>query len=181
LQTSEDGILTYDNPTAEEKRRIIEGLKHFLPPAAVADLLQDRHLIVARGKRLEVFLLSPPLWRLYRMVRAHRHPYFVGLYLGELRGKSFEPSLHILHHLANVVKEEAKITLTRKGEQRFLYGHSLNRDHLMSVPTTSWRRQPVLVVNTRGEGLGYGYLARSKGKNILKNRVDLGWYLRRGG
>lgn len=181
MQASKSGSLTYDTPTSEEKQRIAEGLKGYLPSSAVANLFRRRRLVVARGRRSEVFLVSASLWRLYQAIRLHRHPYFVGLYLGELHGGSFEPSLHVLHRLAEAAGMDVKVTVTRGGEQRFLYGHDLNTDHLAATPPTGEEKRPVLVVNRRGEGLGYGYLSRSGGKRVLKNRRDLGWYLRRGG
>ena len=157
------------------------GLLELLRPDAIEKLLKNGHLLVAHGRRKEVFLLSEVLWELYQTLPKNRHPYFIGLFLGELKTSAFEPSLHSLPILNSLVKDENVIRVTEAGEQHYLYGRDLEQHHLSSVPSTEQPGNSLVVVNSKGDGLGYGTLAIDKiGKVIIRNRIDLGWYLRRG-
>jgi ribosome biogenesis protein Nip4 len=159
---------------------IAKGLERYLEPPAAAQLLRDKHLLVGKGKRQEVYLLSAPLWQLYQQACTQRHPYFVGFHLGELQGPSFVPSLHSLRWLAARPCAGVVVATTPEGAQRFMYGRDLEANQLQQVPPKAGDRE-MLVVNERGEGIGFGFLvADKKGKTGLRNRTDLGWYLRRG-
>jgi ribosome biogenesis protein Nip4 len=174
------GRLTFVTPTPAEEANIREGLATYISDKAVDQLIKDLHLVIGKGRRQEVFLLSPNLWKLYQQVQP-QHPYFVGLFLGELKGPNFHPSLHVIHRLADTVKPVSKVITLSKGEQRFLYGRSLAVQEVQSEKLDRDQPRKVLVVNDQGEGLGYGELMKtSAGDMVVKNRLDLGWYLRRG-
>lgn len=159
---------------------IVQGLERHLEPSAVAQLLRDKHLLIGKGNRQEVYLLSTPLWQLYQSACTQRHPYFVGLHLGELHAAGFVPSLHALQRLAARPRASVVVATTAEGAQRFMYGRDLEPNQLQQVPPKAEDRE-MLVVNERGEGIGFGTLVTDKkGKTVLKNRTDLGWYLRRG-
>lgn len=181
MQDDQSRRLTFSPATKEEEDWIHQGLAKFLSNEGIEQLLQDRHLVVSRGRRHEVCGLSTALWKLYQKISAHRHPYFLGLYLGELQHKTFQPSLHILPHLMTNQKENVTIIVTADGEQRFLYGQKLDSEHLKNQLQKLVGRKRVIVVNSLNEALGYGRLVISKaGKVGVKNQKDLGWYLRRG-
>ena len=174
------GRLTFVLPTPAEEACIREGFATLISDTAIDQLIMDSHLIIGKGRRQEVFLLSANLWTLYQQVQP-QHPYFVGLFLGELKGSSFHPSLHVVHRLADVVKSSAKVIALSKGEQRFLYGHSIEPQEFQGKSTDIDQSRKVIVVNNQQEGLGYGELTKTPtGEVIVKNRLDLGWYLRRG-
>ncbi len=180
MQDDQTSRLIFATPSAEEEQQIREGLASYIPEEAVNLFLAGQHLIIGKGRRHEVFLLSEALWKLYQQIQP-QHPYFIGLFLGELKESALQPSLHILHRLADVVKPSAKVVAVSKGEQRFLFGHSLeSQEFQVNIPDSGGTKK-VLVMNSQGEGLGYGQVVKtSAGKVSLNNRVDLGWYLRRG-
>ncbi len=108
--------------------------------------------------------------------------YSMGLYVGMMApGIWFKPSLPLAHKLAPLCKSKAKcVEVDEAGERFFLYGRSV-----LSERVSGWKPGLVLVLNTRGEALGWG---RGTITNIggVKRRLlepvwDLGWYLRRGG
>jgi len=159
---------------------IVQGLERYLESSVVVRLLRNKQLLIGKGNRQEVYLLSAPLWQLYRQACTQRHPYFVGLHLGELHGAGFVPSLHSLQWLAARPRAGVVVAATAEGAQRFMYGRDLEPKELQQVPSKGGDRE-MLVVNERGEGIGFGCLvADEKGKTRLRNRTDLGWYLRRG-
>jgi ribosome biogenesis protein Nip4 len=173
--------LTFTPPSATEKEEILQGLAEYIPEKAVKQFLKKYHLILAKGRRVEVYLLSSAVWDLYQQIHAHRHPYFLGLFLGELSQGTLEPSLHVLAHLAGSMKDTVKVVTNQDGEQRFLYGHQLESQHITQLPSDVNKKIKLLVVNEHGEGLGYGQLKTTEtGEPSIKNQRDLGWYLRRG-
>jgi ribosome biogenesis protein Nip4 len=179
LQDGKTRRLTYSPANATETQRIQKGLATYVPESDAQKIIGGGHLIIGKGRRHEVFFITDPLWELFQKVKP-LHPYFSGRFLGELKGQQFQPSLHILQHLADNSKPAAKVTLSASDEQRFLYGHSLDAQEY--VPDTSQleAKLSVIVVNKVGDGLGYGSVEKTPEGPTLKNKQDLGWYLRRG-
>ncbi|MFX1299456.1 MAG: hypothetical protein ACFFAL_10355 [Promethearchaeota archaeon] len=173
--------LTFTSPLAAEEEQILKGLAEYIPEKAVMKFLKKYHLLLAKGRRVEVYLLSSSLWGLYQQIHSHRHPYFLGLFLGELNQGILQPSLHILAHLAESVKDSVRVVTNQEGEQRFLYGHQLESQQITQLPSNVNKMTKLLVVNEHHEGLGYGQLMTPRtGEPSIKNQRDLGWYLRRG-
>lgn len=173
--------LTFVPPSPEEEKQIRHGLAEYTNEQAVTRFLAGSYLLIAKGLRQEVFLLSSKLWKLFQQIHPHRHPYYLGLFVGNLTSKGLQPSLSMLHHLADDIKASAKLIVNLKGEQRFLYGQSLTNHHVVTIPTDLQKDQKMLVMNKHHDGLGYGRLRRTKPEKItITNQLDLGWYLRRG-
>ncbi|MFW9984256.1 MAG: NIP7 N-terminal domain-related protein [Candidatus Odinarchaeota archaeon] len=173
--------LTFTPPSATEEEQILQGLAEYISEKATKKFLNKYRMLLAKGRRVEVYLLSSALWNLYQQIHSHRHPYFLGLFLGELDQGVLQPSLHILAHLAESVKDSVRVVTNQDGEQRFLYGHQLEPQHIMQLPSNVNKMTKLLVVNEHHEGLGYGQLKTTQtGEPSIKNQHDLGWYLRRG-
>ncbi len=108
--------------------------------------------------------------------------YSMGLYVGMMAPRKwFKPSLPLAHKLAPLCKSKAKcVAVDEAGERFFLYGRSVLGER---VP--GWKPGLVLVLNRRGEALGWGrgIIANIGGvkRRLLEPVWDLGWYLRRGG
>ena len=50
--------LTFETPTAEEERQIRQGLNEYVPEKVVNHLLENARLVIGKGRRQEVFLIS---------------------------------------------------------------------------------------------------------------------------
>ncbi|MFX0079056.1 MAG: NIP7 N-terminal domain-related protein [Candidatus Hermodarchaeota archaeon] len=173
--------LTFTPPSAAEEEQILQGLAEYISEKAVKQFLKKYCLLLAKGRRVEVYLLSSTLWDLYQQIHSHRHPYFLGLFLGELSQGTLQPSLHVLAHLAESMKDSVRVVTNQDGEQQFLYGHQLKPQHITELPSNANKMTKLLVVNEHHEGLGYGQLKTTQtGEPRIKNQRDLGWYLRRG-
>jgi ribosome biogenesis protein Nip4 len=179
LQNGKTSRLIFEPSSEEETWQIRQSLMAFISEEAINRLLEKNHLLLGKGRRTEVFVVSPPLLKLYEQVQP-KHPYFIGLFLGELKKGELLPSLHVLHYLSNNINPAAKIVTTPNGEQRFLYGRSLESHEFVSHDLSSKELKPIIVVNDKKEGLGFGHLGKSGAKVHVKHRLDLGWYLRRG-
>ncbi len=173
--------LIFTPPSAAEEEQIRQGLAEYVPEKAVKQFLKKYHLLLAKGRRVEVYLLTSAVWDLYQQIHSHRHPYFLGLFLGELSQGALQPSLHALAHLAESMKDSVRVVTNQDGEQRFLYGHQLESQHITQLPSNVNETTKLLVINEHHEGLGYGQLKTTQtGEPSIKNQRDLGWYLRRG-
>ncbi len=181
MQARKDRKLIFEPPTATEHTRIRQGLSQYMPVEDVENFLKGKYILVGRGRRNEVYLLTRALLELYQKISTHRHPYFTGLYLGELENETFEPSLHVLRMLTAKAKEKVIVRTTDEGEQHFLYGHNLSLNHLQDPSLLAEMESRVIITNQRGEGIGFCDIA-TKGtqKPELIRLKDLGWYLRRG-
>ncbi len=179
MQNGKTRRLTYALANTREIQIIQKGIAAYIPEDVVQELIKGKHLIIGKGRRYEVFLISDPLWELFQSVKP-QHPYFIGVFLGELKGHEFQPSLHILQRLADKARPGVKIIVSASGEQRFLYGHSIDALEFATDAPSSEGKKTVIVVNKEEDGLGYGSVEILPERTTLKNQLDLGWYLRRG-
>ena len=139
-------------------------------------------LEVPGGRFMDVFHLPPEVEEILARLLGGV-AYSAGLYLGKISPEGFTPSLPLAHELARWCGELNCCILTSNGEKRFLYGRTVPASLVASIHMRGTSRK-CLVVNARGEALGWGELAKSsKGRRTLAVRPvwDLGWYLRRGG
>lgn len=181
MQARKTRRLTFSHPTEEEVQQIRSSLSQYIPQQAIAELISDKQLLVGRGRRNEVYLVSSAVWAIYQQIQPDRNPYFLGQFLGELTSNHFQPSLQVLPILVRDGKDSAKVTVNETGEQRFLYGQALTEDHVIKNILELKKDQRVLVMNNQGEGLGFGQVKQvSKSGFTVTNQLDLGWYLRRG-
>jgi ribosome biogenesis protein Nip4 len=120
---------------------------------------------------------------LINLVKDYNQFYTGGLYLGLLyKRKSgslgFKPSLPLARRISSLCKTVLKcFVLNDKGEKIFLYGKEVPIDLILKLSD----RKISVVINIRGEPLGWGRLEIKGGSRKLVPVVDLGWYLRRGG
>ena len=181
MQIRKTRRLTYSPPTEEEVHQIRDSLSQYINEQAITGLFDEKQLLVGRGRRNEVYIVSSAVWSLYQQIHPNRYPYFLGQFLGELTSTRFQPSLQILPILVRACRDSVKVMVNEAGEQRFLYGQSLTEDHLVSSSSELEKGQRILVVDEQSEGLGFGLVKQvSKSTVTITNQQDLGWYLRRG-
>ncbi len=108
--------------------------------------------------------------------------YTMGLYLGMMRPRAwFKPSLPLAKSLAPKCGHAVDcIVVEEQGERFFLYGKRVYEANIRR-----WRRGLSLVINYRGEALGWGIgrIVKIGGgeQRCVEPVWDMGWYLRRGG
>ncbi|MEM1927941.1 MAG: hypothetical protein QXS85_04325 [Acidilobaceae archaeon] len=123
-----------------------------------------------------VELFDVPEWALEVLELLPSH-YAAGLYLGYVEKGRFKPGLPLARRLSELCGERVKcIVVNEAGEKRFLYGRTLRERHLVE-----WARGVAVVVNARGEPLGWARGVEKSGERMATPIRDLGWYLRRGG
>lgn len=94
--------------------------------------------------------------------------YFGGIFAGSFRRDKFRLSLDFADHLYRAGRLRKTYILQEKAAESFLYGRDIAPCECEGL---------VLIVGATGEVLGMG---ECRGK-VMKNLIDKGWYIRRGG
>jgi len=137
----------------------------------------DETLIVK--KRGRYFLLNPELKKLIS-----EDFFYAGAYLGKERRGVFFPSFVLLAMIAER-KESNKIIVDDKTEWLFIVGRDVFKRGILQVVGSRRKNAHALVMNKRGECLGFGRILHNleegevKPKVAVKNVSDVGDFLRR--
>jgi ribosome biogenesis protein Nip4 len=143
-------------------------------------------IILAIGKRVELFLVSSMLMEIFIKIRAKRNPYCLGVYFGDILHD--ELLLSIEGATLCSPYTDRRIKVSPKGEQAVLYGRDIQQSYVQDFPSSMRKGQKVIIINGLGEVLALGN-ALVDGKEfydvrenspVAKNILDRGWYLRKG-
>ncbi|MBD3230484.1 MAG: hypothetical protein GF329_20055 [Candidatus Lokiarchaeota archaeon] len=165
-----------------EEKSIRSYLKYF--GSKIFDRLKDKGtFLVGEKYRKEVFLVSHEIYDLYQDLKDYKNPYCLGAHLGNMRGNKFVLTLNGIDAISGFTNK--KIMLNQKGELRFIYGKSLNSKHIKKIYSDFNRGNEMIIINRLGEVIGLGkslvpIKSPLKKKIKINNRLDLGWYLRKG-
>jgi ribosome biogenesis protein Nip4 len=120
-----------------------------------------------------------------RMKRLRLGGFFhAGIYLGKSKGRTFFPSFQLLAMIAE--KEGSRrVLVDGKAEWLFVCGRDVFRRGVVRAVGSTKRGADVLVVNVRGECLGFGRMMRDIAESgtanevVVRNIADVGDFLRR--
>lgn len=110
--------------------------------------------------------------------------YIHGVHIATIKKDKLLPYLGLLSLLRvnNIEVTRSYVVVSDEGEKLFLYGRDILPQSIIKIERPSSRCPKIVVVmNTQGDLLGWGYLIR-KGSNqfLIRNLIDAGWYLRSG-
>lgn len=137
----------------------------------------DEGLIVKKQNRY--FLLNKHLKRL-----TSKEFFYAGVYLGKAKGGIFFPSFPLLAMIAEKERTN-KIAVDGKTEWLYICGRDVFKRGIVSVNGSRKKGNCTLIVNHRGECLGFGRITfnldemKDGRKVAVKNISDLGDFLRR--
>ncbi|MFQ6136563.1 MAG: PUA domain-containing protein [Candidatus Hydrothermarchaeales archaeon] len=137
-------------------------------------MLGEKKIVVGHGRRREVFITNEETFDLLEGME--KGPYFVGLYLGDIKGKNFILGLEGASLMSG--HTEKKVVVGPKVEQLVLYGRDVSPNSVLEVGEDIKVGDRVLIVNERDECVGIGKVR--KGEVFIENLMDRGWYLRKG-
>lgn len=107
--------------------------------------------------------------------------YYAGVFLGKLKNGDFIPSFPLLSMIAD--KARNKIFVNDKAAWLFICGRDIFIEGITRVQGSLKKGDYSLVLNRRGECLGYGLIMQNpqiaKKGVVVKNILDLGNFLRR--
>jgi len=105
-------------------------------------------------------------------------PFSAGLFLGEMKGKDFMPSIALLDWISE--RSGKKIFLNKKASWLFLCGRDVFGEGILRGKAS--KNELVLVQNELDENLGYGKVIddlSKKNKVVIKTILDKGYFLRK--
>ncbi|MBD3192080.1 MAG: hypothetical protein GF308_15645 [Candidatus Heimdallarchaeota archaeon] len=149
-------------------------------------LLNHYHFVVGEGRWRELFLTNKSAFKLFE--NSNISPYSIGLGFGEFKKGTLLLSLSGASFIAKLTDKTAIVT--EAGEQAFLYRRDILSQSLFQINSSIKVGQKLIVFNRQKDPLGLARLLidpteiqkeQTKDQIVLKNIIDLGWYLRKGG
>ncbi|MBW2972501.1 hypothetical protein KY359_05685 [Candidatus Woesearchaeota archaeon] len=139
----------------------------------------DMRLLHVEKIGRQYFQVLPELKELMDKTRKNlrREPFSAGLFLGELKGKVFRPSVVLIDLIGRA--SEHWVMVDEKAEWLFLCGRDIFAKSVVKTTVTSGL---AIVRSRKGEVLGYGKVTgklKDGDKVFLRNMLDRGDFLRR--
>lgn len=130
---------------------------------------KDKVILIGEAARREVFITTKEVYKTLKKIK--KEPYTVGIIIGEFRRNKFFPSLEGVKFA-----KYKKIYVNDKAEQLVLYGRDVFPNSIIKGEKLK-PEEKCIIANKKGEILAIGKVEKDKIKNI----IDRGWYLRKGG
>ncbi len=145
--------------------------------------------VVTSGPRVEVYLVPANVASSYERLLRARMPYFLGLFVGILQGRKLNVSLELASYVSRQLPARKIVILTSEAEQPILYGRDVLAGSVGHIDRGVKKDELVVLENTQNEVLALGkMLMDAKGaelaaphQRVIRNLIDKGWYLRKGG
>ena len=165
-----------------EKKVLIKYLNYF-NESIFHKITNNNKFVVAEGNKIEYYLVSNQIFKIYKKLKGINKPYYVGIYLGRIKNGQFAISLKGIQIINDFTHK--KIQLNEKGELKFIYGKNINDKDIQKIYSEFKIEDLMIIINSLGETLGLAKaitpIKQNSKKNIkIKNMLDLGWYLRKG-
>ncbi|WXG42811.1 MAG: PUA domain-containing protein [Promethearchaeati archaeon SRVP18_Atabeyarchaeia-1] len=178
--------IEFGSISVDERATIMESIDTLLGKDVASNVIGRLEIVVARGKRTELFLVPAEVMNVFKRTRNRRNPYCLGIYLGDLKNDDLLLSIEGITLCSPYT--EKKVKVSDKGEQSVLYGRDISRALVDDYPSSITKGDRVVVVNRLGEplALGKALIDGDKFRNsdvslcVLENILDRGWYLRKG-
>ncbi|MEB3786781.1 MAG: hypothetical protein GSR75_01585 [Desulfurococcales archaeon] len=170
-------------PLKPEDRKAVTSMIVEVVKCKVDKLLPGKLYGQYGGSHIDVYSINESLLTRVKQLSYHGiNPYSAGLYTATIwRNQKVEPSLDLAKHIWMKCNpaEYRHTVISESGEKIFLYGKDVFHGNIVQTNTEFGL---TIVTNTRGEPLGWGFLRRKNGKELLiENIKDVGWYVRAGG
>jgi ribosome biogenesis protein Nip4 len=170
----------------DQRKIVMNKVDNMLGEGVASNTIGELTIILATGKRVELFLVSNKLMDIFKKTQGKRNPYCLGLYFGDLLND--ELLLSIEGATLCSPYTHRKVMVSHKGEQAVLYGRDVQRSLIEDFPSSIRRGQKVIIINRLGEVLALGkalingkkFHDAHKDASVIKNILDRGWYLRKG-
>lgn len=165
-----------------KKEGLIKYLNYF--DESIFHKITNTHkIVITEGNKTEYYLVSNQIFKTYKKLKEISNPYCVGIYFGRIKNGQFAISLRGIQIINEFTNK--KIQLNEIGELKFIYGKNINDKYIQKIYSDFKIEDLIIIVNYLGETLGLGKaitpVKQNSNKNIMiKNMLDLGWYLRKG-
>jgi ribosome biogenesis protein Nip4 len=178
--------IQFQEAPLDQKKMVMDKVDDLLGKGVAPKVIGELRIILATGKRVELFLVSNQLMDIFKKTKRKRNPYCLGLYFGDLLNN--ELLLSIEGATLCSPYTDRKVKVSHKGEQAVLYGRDVQRSLIENFPSSIRLGQKVIIINRLDEALALGraliygkeFHDAHKDTSVIKNILDRGWYLRKG-
>lgn len=195
-------VINMLRPINMYEKKIIDQKLYEYWRVKLENILKDRILLVTiKNNYRKVYAVSGEHNNTLKILKRHNYLQqltHLGLFIGVIGIKHHKMTFHPSLELGYVIHKYAKrnlVRVARKGEQVFLYGRDIFASSILSIVPPLIKKHYVVIVNTSNEYLGLGIALMSlrsiheldklklenENRVVIKNYIDLGWYLRQGG
>ena len=141
------------------------------------------HYGEGRGVKVNVYAMVKSAYEQVKQVIMSHEPMVIGVQVAVMLGKLLVPTLGLLSIMRRhgITPRSHYVIVTGKAAVLFTYGRDVFGG---SIETLRRRRDcketPLIVATSQGDLLGFGKLVRRNGRLLIRNLLDVGWYLRSG-
>jgi ribosome biogenesis protein Nip4 len=172
--------------STNQKGSILSRIDRVIGEGVGRSIAGDMEIVVASGKRTEVFLVPRTVLDVFEKTQIKRSPYCLGIYIGDLVKEDFLLSIEGATLCSPHTMR--KVEVSDKGEQAVLYGRNITSAQVKDYSRIIHKGEKVIVVNRLKETIAVGkalvdgdkFSATPKEKVVAENILDRGWYLRKG-
>lgn len=145
--------------------------------------------VIAEGPRIEAYLAPQEVASSLERLLKTRMPYSIGLFAGAVENGELQVSLELASSLTRLLPKRKIVLLRDEAEQPVLYGRDVLAGSIQYIERTVNKRELIILENTAGEILALGQLLlateelerAAPKQRVIRNLIDKGWYLRKGG
>jgi ribosome biogenesis protein Nip4 len=106
-----------------------------------------------------------------------------------VQGRKLNVSLELASHFGKNIRAEKLVLLKVEAEQPILYGHDVLAGSILKISADAGKDELVVLANSSREILALGRLLTDASaikhfvptQRVIRNLIDKGWYLRKGG
>jgi ribosome biogenesis protein Nip4 len=182
----EVATIEFRTMSADQKELVLSKIDEVLGKGVGQSITIDMEIVIATGKRAEVFLVPQMVLEVFTETQGKRNPYCLGIYIGDLVHGEFLLGIEGATLCSPYTTRKVKVS--DKGEQTVLYGRDIRRSQIRGFPPIIRKGEKVLVINALDETIAIGkalvdgeeFSVLPKENVAVKNILDRGWYLRKG-
>lgn len=154
-----------------------------------SQLQENWSWVVAEGPRTEAYLTPPEVASSLEKLLKNRMPYSLGLFAGGVERERLQVSLELASYFAGILPDRKLVTLKNEAEQPVLYGRDVLAGSIQHIEKTVRKRELIALTSQQEEILALGEMLAdaqdlqraAPNQRVIRNLIDKGWYLRKGG
>lgn len=144
----------------------------------VTGLFENNKILVFEAETEKIYLVPKELYETYKKMK--KEPYSIGFLFAEISGEDVKFSFGTAEKYAKLNRK--KIIVNKFGEEKFLYKRNLMKKHVVDYTKDIKEGDMVVIVNQKGDSLGFGKSLFSSGETkegaLVKNVLDRGFFVK---
>ena len=178
-------MINFRELSEKEEEIFEEELEYWIGSSHSKNLKGKYSFIIAEGKWKELLLTNHYTINMFTE-NIIKNPYSIGISFGEFKKNAFLINLGALSILKKYTNK--LIIISDEAEQLFLYKRSIIINSVIEISKQITKGDKAIIINQKKDALGIGELLiepseigkQPKNEFIVRNIIDLGWFLRKG-